>query len=154
VAIGADGPLDVTVTNQASVSGAQYLLFAEDQSSFFPQATVVRLSASEGSTLRGDALAEPASIANIGLSTGSHWTGAALPVTNVSVDSTSAWTITNNSTVTQTVANAGLVEFVPPGPGPFHTLTTRDYAGTGGTVGLNTFLGDDTSPSDVLIINS
>ncbi len=35
----------------------------------------------------------------------------------------------------------------------FKTVTTGNYIGTGGTLGLNTFLGTDGSPSDRLIIN-
>jgi hypothetical protein len=45
--------------------------------------------------------------------------------------STGTWTVTDDSTVTDTVTNAGLVEFVPPGGGPFHTLTTQNYVGLG-----------------------
>src|SRR5262249_60073201 len=33
------------------------------------------------------------------------------------------------------------------------TLTAVNYTGTGGTIGLNTFLGADGSPSNLLIIN-
>ena len=49
--------------------------------------------------------------------------------------------MTADSTVSQTVTNAGLIQF-----GDFMTLTTRNYVGAGGTIGLNTFLGADGSP--------
>lgn len=153
VAIAAQGPLNVTTTNGAVVTGGDALLRAFNQSAFFPQPTVVQLDASGGSILTGDAFAEPLAIANINLTTGSRWTGAAFDVTNVSVDPTSTWTMTASSTVTQQVTNAGLIDFTPPVGGVFKTLTTQNYLGTGGTIRLNTFLGDDSSPSDRLVIN-
>jgi hypothetical protein len=59
--------------------------------------------------------------------------------------------------LTGTVNNAGLVEFTVPTGDPalfasYKTLTAVNYIGQGGTIGLNTFLGDDSSPSDRLII--
>jgi autotransporter family porin len=95
---------------------------------------------------------------DIDLQTGSHWTGASLAATNVTVDPTSQWTIPANSVVTQDVFNAGLIEFTPPAGDPtllgnYKTLTTTNYLGAGGTIGLNTFLGTDGSPSDKLVIN-
>ena len=56
--------------------------------------------------------------------------------------------MTADSTVTQTVTNAGLIQL-----GNFTTLTTQNYAGLGGTLGLNTYLGSDGSPSDRLVIS-
>lgn len=153
IAIAAQGPLNATTTDGAVVTGGQFLLVAFNQSSFFPQPTVVQLDASGGNVLTGDALAEPLAIANINLMTGSHWTGAAFDITNVTVDPTSTWTMTASSTVTQQVTNAGLIDFTPPVGGVFKTLTAMSYLGTGGTLGLNTFLGADGSPSDKLVID-
>ena len=50
------------------------------------------------------------------------------------------------------VSNAGLVN-MGTGTAPGTVLTTTDYAGNGGTIALNTFLGGDNSPSDRLVIN-
>ena len=61
--------------------------------------------------------------------------------------------MTADCVVTQQTSNAGLIEFTPPVGGLFKTLTTGNYIGTGGTLGLNTFLGTDGSPSDRLVIN-
>ena len=104
--------------------------------------------------MTGDSLAQSGGTLNINLLSGSTWTGAALPVTNVTVDPSSSWTITADSTVTSTTTNAGLIAFTPPGAGAFKTLTTTNYVGQGGTLGLNTFLGTDGSPSDKLIITN
>ena len=50
------------------------------------------------------------------------------------------------------VASAGLVN-MGTGTAPGTALTTTSYAGTGGTIGINTFLGSDGSPSDRLVID-
>ncbi len=50
------------------------------------------------------------------------------------------------------LANAGLVN-MGAGAAPGTVLTTTSYAGTGGTIAINTFLEGDGSPSDRLIIN-
>ena len=157
-AISAQGPLNVTVTNGAAVSGGAFLLGAFNQSPSFPQQTVVNLDASAGSELTGDALAQPLAVANINLATASTWTGAAFDVTNVAIDPTSIWTMTASSTVTQQVSNAGLIQYMPPNGDPtqlasYKTLTTTNYLGAGGRIGLNTYLGDDSAPSDRLVID-
>jgi type V secretory pathway adhesin AidA len=118
----------------------------------------VRLDAFGGSILTGDATVASLSRADIGLATGSHWPGAALNVTNVTVDPTSTWNVTADSVVTEEVTNAGLIAFTPPVGNPtalasYKTLRTTDYVGSGGTLGLNTYLGTDGSPSDRLVID-
>ena len=105
----------------------------------------------DNSSLTGNLIADAASVANGQLLNSSQLTGAIQSWHDLSVDATSSWTITANSNLTGTVTNAGLVEFTA--PDPFKTLTTRNYVGVGGTLGLNTYLGSDGSPSDKLIIN-
>ena len=96
-AIEAEGPLKFTASNGAVVTGGGGLLVdAFDNTgagvgAFQP--TLVRITASGGSILTGDARAESESELDIDLETGSHWTGASLAATNVSVDPTSRWTI-------------------------------------------------------------
>lgn len=104
------------------------------------------------STLTGDASAASGATTNINLIDGAVWTGAALNATNVLVDP-STWNVRASSTVTQQVTNAGLIQFQPPVGGAFKTLTTANYVGQNGQMILNTFLGDDSSPSDRLVIN-
>ena len=50
------------------------------------------------------------------------------------------------------LANAGLVNMGAGAP-PGTVLTTTSYAGTGGTMAINTVLGGDNSPSDQLVIS-
>ncbi|KKX33367.1 autotransporter outer membrane beta-barrel domain-containing protein [Rhizobium sp. LC145] len=57
-----------------------------------------------------------------------------------------------NFTVNGNVTNNGLVQIGGTGIGNSLTVS-GDYAGNGGTVGLNTYLGTDGSPSDKLIID-
>ncbi|CAB3856632.1 hypothetical protein LMG26854_03248 [Achromobacter aegrifaciens] len=85
------------------------------------------------STLTGAAATEAGSISNVTL-----------------VDST--WTLTGNSTITNLVNDPSLIDFTPPQAGAYKTLTVRNYSGDG-TIALNTYLGDDSSPSDKLVIN-
>lgn len=54
--------------------------------------------------------------------------------------------------MTNLINNGGIIEFAPPVGGVFSRLTTVNY-GPGGTLVLNTYLGTDGSPSDLLIIN-
>ncbi len=156
-AVEAQGPLNLSTSGTVVTGGGGTLLETFANLAGF-QPTVVNFTASQGSQLTGDAIVAAATTANISLLTASQWTGAAFNVTNVNVDPTSVWTVTANSTVSQTVNNAGLIQFTPPTGDPtqlasFKTLTTANYIGSGGTLGLNTFLGTDGSPSDRLVIN-
>ena len=68
------------------------------------------------------------------------------------------WTMTGNSNTTDLTNNNSTITFTPPTGDPiqlasYKTLTTVNYAGTGGEINLNTYLGADGSPSDRLIIN-
>ncbi len=72
---------------------------------------------------------------------------------NLTLANETVWDMTGNSNVTNLTNNASTIEFAPPVGGAFKTLTTVNYFGSGGTIGLNTFLGTDGSPSDRLIIN-
>lgn len=156
-AIVSQGPLNVTTSGTVVTGGGGTLLGAFGNIAGF-QPTVVDLTATQGSVLTGDAIVDSNSTANMSLLTRSTWTGAAFNVTNVSVDPSSVWSVTASSTVSQNVTNAGLIQFVVPTGDPtqlasYRTLTTRNYVGGGGTLGLNTFLGTDGSPSDRLVIN-
>lgn len=157
LAFGAQGRADVVVVGGAVVS-APLLATAWDQS-FGPQATRLRITASGASQLTGDAEAEPASRLEIALADRAHWTGAAFAVTTVDVQTTAAWALTKSSNLTEQLANAGLVEFLAPVADPtqlssYKALTTRDYVGRGGELALNTYLGDDSSPSDRLVVDA
>ncbi|MBI1649266.1 hypothetical protein [Hyphomicrobium sulfonivorans] len=68
----------------------------------------------------------------------------------------SVWNITGNSSLTHLATQIGSVaQFTPPpsAAGPYKTLTVTNYFGLRGTVGINTHLGSDGSPSDRMIID-
>lgn len=152
------GPLNLT-TSGTTVTGGGGLLLETFASTFGPaQPTALQFDASNGSVLTGDALVAAQTTANINLTTGTSWTGASFDVTNVDVDPTSRWTVTASSTVTQLTRNAGLVEIVPPVGDPtllasYKSLTTQNYIGANGTLILNTYLGADGAPSDILVVD-
>lgn len=143
------GPVDVTIADAATVTGNDRLIDAQFNASA-PQATAVRMNASGASVLSGNAVADAQSTATISLATASRWTGASLNATRVDVDASSRWNVTDTSVLTDTLANAGTVAFIPPVSG-FRTLTTTSYAG-GGTLGLHTLVAGDGAPSDRLVI--
>lgn len=150
-AIVATGPLDLAATN-ARISGMAGLLSAGAMAASNGEATDVQLSA-DHSILEGIAEADAASQVDIALANQSHWTGQAWNITNVDIDSTSTWTIPEVSTVSQIVSNDGRVEFTPPVNDIYKRLYTGSYAGGSGSIlAMNTWLGEDDSPTDQLVI--
>ncbi|WP_245311501.1 autotransporter outer membrane beta-barrel domain-containing protein, partial [Bradyrhizobium pachyrhizi] len=66
--------------------------------------------------------------------------------------------MTGNSNVTNLINASSIIQFTSPVGDPtqlssYKTLTAVNYVGQGGTIGLNTYLGRDGSPSDRLVIN-
>jgi len=101
-----------------------------------------------GSTLTGSAFTDSTSTSTVNLTNGSVWT----------ITGCSTCAIPNNSNVTTLTNNNSTINFLAPTGDPtlqssYLTLTAMNYTGTGGTIGLNTFLGADGSPSNLLIIN-
>ncbi|MDR3500950.1 MAG: autotransporter domain-containing protein [Legionella sp.] len=151
VILGVGGPLSVTSTGSTLVAQNGLLIDAQFNASA-PQQTVVNLSATQ-SQLSGNAHADSQSKVNMSLLDNTFWSGASLDATNISLDPSSTWSVTANSTVTQDIHNSGLISYTPP-TGSFKTITTQNYIGSGGRINLNTYLGGDSSPSDLLIINA
>jgi hypothetical protein len=101
-----------------------------------------------GSTLTGSAFTDGASTSTVTLTNGSVWT----------ITGCSTCAIRDNSNVTTLTNNNSTINFLAPTGDPtlqssYLTLTTVNYVGVGGRLGLNTFLGTDGSPSNQLIIN-
>lgn len=87
-------------------------------------------------------------------------TGAALraSISNVTLRNSTLWNLTGNSNVTSLTNDGSRILFSGPAGDPaqlasYKTLTAVNYIGAGGTLGLNSFLGGDGSPSDRLIID-
>lgn len=101
----------------------------------------------------GDLLADSGNTADVALAQGSLWTGLARNATNATIDASSAWNVTGDSNAIGTVTNAGLIQFLAR-PGAYSTLTVGNYTGSAGSrIGFNTYLGADSSPSNLLVIN-
>jgi outer membrane autotransporter protein len=78
---------------------------------------------------------------------------------NVTLQSGTLWTMTGNSNVTNLVNDNSEIDYTAPTGDPtqlssYKTLTTNNYVGNNGTIGLNTYLFTDGSPSDLLVINT
>lgn len=103
------------------------------------------------SSLYGDMEVLSGNIGNVILNN-TTWTGGALNLTNLTANAGS-WNLNVNSSITNQLINNGLIDFVSEG-NTFKTLTVSGgYISQNGTMGLNTFLGSDNSPSDRLILN-
>ncbi|WP_158982993.1 autotransporter outer membrane beta-barrel domain-containing protein [Lysobacter panacisoli] len=64
----------------------------------------------------------------------------------------SLWNLTGDSNITNLVNDPSTIDFSAPVGGVFKTLTVVNYSGDG-TLALNTVLDDDSSPSDLLVID-
>lgn len=161
LAMTAQGGLhNYTLENSQVMSGNGQLMQVQQRvigPDTFP--TQLNLEAT-GSTLVGDIqILDPGTnTADVILSQGTTWTGAAEDVTNLTLMN-STWNMTGSSTITGTlINNPSVIEFSPPVGDPtllsnYKTLTVNNYHGAGGTIVLNTFLGGDGAPSDRLIID-
>ncbi|MBV5096235.1 autotransporter outer membrane beta-barrel domain-containing protein [Tenebrionicola larvae] len=89
---------------------------------------------------------------HVALSNASSLKGYAKDITSVTLDDSSRWDMTESSNV-QSLTNNGIITFSEPTNGAYKTLTVNgDYTGNGGTLIMNTLLGDDSSPTDQLIV--
>lgn len=170
--IGVAGSGNVSLTNSFAGGSSEWLRVGT--SANFPPPTAVELpifgvpdpdapDTPPPFTLPPPTVSAPTpGLANVTL-THSTVVGAAttLPgsVSNVTLLDNSIWIMTGNSNVTNLVNDPSLIQFTPPVGDPtplssYKTLTTVNYLGLGGVIGLNTFLGSDPSPSDRLVIDS
>lgn len=111
---------------------------------------VVNASFTGRSDWSGDLLVDPGNTVNLSLAN-SIWTGLSSGTPDITLDAGSRWNVTGSSNA-GTITNAGHIVFVP-NTGTFSTLTVNNFVGQNGVLGLNTHLGDDASPSDVLVID-
>src|SRR5262249_47626259 len=79
-------------------------------------------------------------------------------VSTVNLTQGTIWTMTGNSNATNVTNDASTIISPPPTGDPtqlssYKTLTANTYVGVGGTIQLNTYLGNDSAPSDRLVIN-
>lgn len=89
---------------------------------------------------------------------GSTLTGSATTasgsVSNVALQSNTLWTMTGNSNITNLTNFASQIVYAPPVGNAYKTLTVSNYVGgAGSAIALNTFLAEDGSPSDLVVIS-
>lgn len=72
---------------------------------------------------------------------------------NLNLRDTSIWQLTGSSNLSSLNNDASLIDFSAPVGDSFKTLSVNRYQGANGTIALNTYLFDDASPSDLLVID-
>ena len=82
----------------------------------------------------------------------------ATSTTNYVLPNASLWSMTDSSVLTSLSNDASTINFTAPAGDPtvlasYKTLSVANYRGVNGTIGLNTYLGDDGSASDRVVIN-
>lgn len=104
-----------------------------------------------GSTLNGDiTVSNIGNTVDIDLSSASVLNGAVTQASSLSIDASSEWNMNNVSDVGK-LTNNGTITFSD--QTKFDTLTvTGDYAGDGGSLVMNSVLGDDSSLTNKLIV--
>lgn len=117
------------------------------------QGTAIRQSqvnlVADNATLNGNVISD--SLRNqvsLNLQSGSLLTGATQKVSSMQLDGSSRWVITGTSDL-NTLRLDGKAQFDGKG---FHTLTVNNDLSGGGYIGINTQLGDDSSPGDRLYV--
>ena len=154
------------VLNTLTVTGAQISSAAD---AFAVQGGLANIAVSDSTVIGNNGVLLSASqnagapavvtmTANSSMLTGAILTDSASTST-VTLGSGTTWVMTGNSNVTNLTNNDSSIIFTPPSGDPtqlgsYKTLTATNYAGMGGEILLNTYLGGDGSPSDRLIINS
>lgn len=150
-----DSIAQLTLSNGTAVttgSGNLLNVISTDPATFTSNVTFT----TQNITATGNIISDAASTTTVNLTSNSTITGIEQN-TFTTVDGSSNWIMNGNSNIFS-LTLAGQVNYTPPTGDPtllasYKTLTTVNYIGQGGTIGLNTFLGDDTSPSDRLVIN-
>lgn len=148
--------IDLYNTTASAASGHQ-LLHVDDgssltssgfQTTFGVSNLVANLAfSSTASNLTGDVVVEPdGSTADLSFKNNSTLTGKMSNVTNATFDANSVWNMTDSSTLSKNLNNAGTINFKNVGS---TLLVGGNYSGTAGSViALNTVLGDDASTTD------
>jgi outer membrane autotransporter protein len=130
-----------------SVQGATAIINLTDATATANNNTLLATNSSgsttfnaQGSTLQGVITTDASSTSTVNLTQGT------------------VWTMTGNSNATNVTNDNSQIVYTPPSGDPtqlssYKTLTANNYTGAGGTITLNTYLGNDSSPSDRLVIN-
>lgn len=113
--------------------------------------TSAQISAANGSVLQGDISVDPAAAANSSLALdNSQWSGSASGLQALTLENGSQWNMADNSSLSSLTLNDSTLNF-DHSNGRSTTLTVNgDFAGTGGTLVMNTVVAGDDSDTDKL----
>lgn len=106
--------------------------------------------------IEGALQSQDTATAALDMRAGSVFTGttARLNTSTFNMTQAGTWNMTGNSTLSSLNVAGGQVLYSAPAGGVYKTLTaTNVTGGNGGVIGLNTYLGADSSPSDLLIVD-
>src|SRR5690606_17928382 len=131
-AIYADGGrLNVSMNNSTAIGGGALLTAVGSSSS----RAALNVFASNNSVLTGAAYTEAGSRSALSLASGS------------------VWNMTGDSVLTDLTLDSGAVFSTPFSANAYKTLTISNLDAADGVIGLNTYLADDNSPSDQVVID-
>ncbi|WP_159567099.1 autotransporter outer membrane beta-barrel domain-containing protein [Budvicia diplopodorum] len=151
--------LNVDATNGSQISSDNGILInaITDNSSGTAVTSTINLYADSGSILTGDIQAEQDNVANLSLANGAVWNGTTHDANNINVGKDGTWNLTGDADVVA-LNLGGNVNYAPGNSlrasgTDFSTLTVKnDLIGNGGVVIMNAVLGDDSSPTDKLVV--
>jgi len=106
----------------------------------------------DDSALVGNVIAGVTDTANLSFQNNASLAGALTNVTSMALADTSRWDVTADSTVGTLDIGSGTLAFAAPSPSYKTVTVAGDFAVNGGTLVFNSPLGDDTSPSDKLVV--
>lgn len=102
-----------------------------------------------GSKIYGKIKSSSDSVVNMNLSNNSYLKGD-IDHINLNVDTSSVWDVTGASSL-YNLTNSGIISFSNENS-LFHSITVDSYVGSGGKLFINTYLDNDSSVSDKLVI--
>lgn len=140
---------DITLTAGAQVAGGNGI-FLEQLTDASTRVSMDDRALAFGDIVLGSGAATGAT--SLSLAGDSAWVGKTDGVVkDLSIASGARWQMTGSSSVGSLSLDHGIVAFAAPTAGDFKTLTvTGDFSGDGGTLQMNTALGDDHSATDKL----
>ncbi|WP_159566037.1 autotransporter outer membrane beta-barrel domain-containing protein [Budvicia diplopodorum] len=145
--------LDVNVNNGSSLQSANNVLV--NAQSYTDSATstrynsTVRLTANNAN-LAGTVYADAGSTVNLFLNNNASWSGETLTANDINVDATSLWMLADDATINN-LHSDGKTQFAHAGS-DYSTLTINGNSTGSGSFFINTLLGDDSSPTDKIVI--
>lgn len=145
---------DITVANGSQLSGGDgHLLLVRPDGSATGEAEVHFTV--DDARLAGDITFDTGRVTgslDVVLRNKAQIDGRFANVTTASIDSDATWQMTGDSTIGHLTLGAGGTVALGDGS-TFNTLNVDSFSGSGGTLGFNTALGDDSSATDRLIIS-